>query len=80
MSLFFVIFFLFFFGDVGGIVEERLFAVGVEFKAVGDLEVGGDAYEHGGGEGQSDEVYVGEPVPILREDKKTGYCLQFGDA
>ena len=52
----------------------------MEFKAVGDLEVGGDAYEHGGGEGQSDEVYVGEPVPILREDKKTGYCLQFGDA
>ena len=80
MSLFFVIFFLFFLRDVRGIVEEGLFAVGVEFETFGDLEVGGDTYEHGGGEGQSDEVDVGEPVPILRENQKTGHCLQFGDA
>ena len=80
MSLFFVIFFLFFLWDVGGIIEERLFAVGVEFKTLGDLEVGVDADEHGRGEGQPDEVDVGEPVPILREDQKTGHCLQFGDA
>ena len=40
----------------------------MEFETFWDLEVGGDSDEHGGGEGQSNEVDVGEPVPILRED------------
>ena len=80
MGLFLVIFLLLFFGDVGWVVEEGLFAVGVDFEAGWDLQVRSYSDVHRGREGEADEVYVREPVPVLGEDQEASHCLELREA